>query len=66
MADYADKTADPDGASDLMKRAHRRTHLILWLILGPVMVITLLLAVMHRPADPINDSLPSALIEGAR
>ena len=49
-----------------MKRAHRRTHLILWLILGPVMVITLLLAVMHRPADPINDSLPSALIEGAR
>lgn len=46
-----------------MKRSHRKTHLILWLILGPVMIATLMLAVMHRPAEPVNDTLPDFLLE---
>lgn len=49
-----------------MKSIHRKTHIVLWLILGPVMVVTLVLAVMHRPADPINTILPDALLEEVR
>ncbi len=49
-----------------MKRAHRKTHLLLWIILGPVIVCTLLLSVLHRPAEPINEALPDTLLEEAR
>lgn len=49
-----------------MKRAHRKIHLILWIILGPVMIATLLLAVLHRPSDPVNDRLPDVLLEETR
>ena len=48
-----------------MKRAHRKSHLLLWLILGPVMFATIVLAVLNRPAAPVNDALPEALIEEA-
>ena len=44
-----------------MKRAHRRSHILLWLILGPVMFATIVLAVLNRPAAPVNDALPDAL-----
>lgn len=66
MAAYADKTVHAEGATGLMKRAHRRTHLALWAILGPVMFWILLLAVLDRPSEPINEALPDTLIEEAR
>lgn len=49
-----------------MKRAHRRSHLLIWLILGPVILALLALAVMVRPDAPVNDALPASLIEEAR
>ena len=48
-----------------MKRAHRKTHLILWLILGPAIFAIITLAVLQRPATPVNDTLPGPLIEEA-
>lgn len=48
-----------------MKRAHRKTHLLMWIILGPVMIALVLLAVMHRPAEPTNETLPTVLLEEA-
>lgn len=45
-----------------MKRAHRRNHVLIWIILGPVLVLGLLAAIMARPGDPVNDSLPVELI----
>ncbi|MEL6862070.1 MAG: hypothetical protein AAGL11_09540 [Pseudomonadota bacterium] len=49
-----------------MKRAHRRAHFAIWAILGPIILWVLVLAVLHRPAAPTNDTLPPALIEEAR
>ncbi len=49
-----------------MKRSHRKTHLLMWLVLGLVMIAVLLLAVLHRPAEPVNEALPDLLIEEAR
>ncbi len=49
-----------------MKRAHRRVHFAVWAILGPIILWVLVLAVQHRPAAPVNDALPPALIEEAR
>lgn len=48
-----------------MKRVHRKSHLLLWLILGPVIFATIILAVLNRPPAPVNDALPDALIEEA-
>ena len=49
-----------------MKRAHRKTHLLLWLFLAPVMIGVLLRAVLHRPDAPVNDTLPDIVIEAPR
>ncbi len=49
-----------------MKRAHRKTHLIIWLFLGPIILSFLTRAVLHRPDAPVNDTLPDILIEEAR
>lgn len=49
-----------------MKRAYRKTHFAMWLILGPIMAATLLIALMYRPAEPVNDELPAILVEDAR
>lgn len=49
-----------------MKRAHQRSHLIFWIVLGPAIAAMLLLAVLNRPADPVNEALPAALIEEAQ
>jgi hypothetical protein len=46
-----------------MKRAHRRTHLLIWLILGPAMIAALLLAVRYRPDAPVNNTLPETVLE---
>lgn len=48
-----------------MKRAHRTLHQIIWLVLGPVMAAILWLAVTLRPAEPVNDELPTSLTEEA-
>ncbi|MEM6535371.1 MAG: hypothetical protein AAF613_07000 [Pseudomonadota bacterium] len=48
-----------------MKRAHRKMHLVLWLLLAPAVFAIVMLAVMYRPADPVNDLLPDLLIEEA-
>ena len=65
MATYAHETLHAEGATDLMKRAHRKSHLFLWLVLGPAMIAALFLAVQQRPAEPVNDDLPVALLEEA-
>jgi hypothetical protein len=49
-----------------MKRTHRKTHLIVWILLAPVIISTLLLAVLHRPAEPVNEALPDVLLEEMR
>ncbi|MEO1554219.1 MAG: hypothetical protein AAFR82_09790 [Pseudomonadota bacterium] len=49
-----------------MKRAHRKSHLLLWIILGPVMFATIVLAVLNRPAAPMNEKLSDPLIEEVR
>lgn len=48
-----------------MRRAHRKTHLILWLFLSPIILGVLIRAVLHRPAAPVNDTLPDIVIEEA-
>lgn len=48
-----------------MKRAHRRIHFAIWAVLGPVIFWVLVLAIMSRPDAPVNDTLPSLLIEEA-
>lgn len=45
-----------------MKRAHQKTHLFIWIILAPIIAAVLILSVMHRPAEPVNETLPGALI----
>ena len=65
MAAYGDKTVCAKGATDLMKRAHRRIHFAIWAVLGPVMFWVLVLALLNRPDAPTNDTLPSLLIEEA-
>ncbi len=49
-----------------MKRAHRKTHLMIWLFLAPVMIGVLFRAVLHRPNTPVNDTLPDIVIEETR
>jgi hypothetical protein len=49
-----------------MKRAHRKTHLLMWIVLTPLIVVTLFLAVLHRPAEPVNAALAAAIVEEAR
>lgn len=47
-----------------MKRAHKRNHLIIWLVLTPVLATVLFFSLALRPGNPVNDALP-AQIEGA-
>ncbi|MEM1140291.1 MAG: hypothetical protein AAGH45_10460 [Pseudomonadota bacterium] len=49
-----------------MKRTHRKTHLVLWLVLAPAMGGLLWLAISHRPVPPINEVLPTALTSEVR
>ncbi len=39
-----------------MRRAHRKAHRILWLILGPLAVLGLILGVTNRDPVPSQDS----------
>ncbi len=46
-----------------MKRAHRRAHLLLWLLIGPVTAAGVALAVLRAPADAAGD-IPAAAVTG--
>ena len=48
-----------------MKRAHQRSHLIIWTILGPFMFAIVILAVFARLDEPVNDVVPGVLFEEA-
>ena len=37
-----------------MTAGQRRTHLLIWLILGPLALIGLAVAVIQRPAEPVQ------------
>lgn len=49
-----------------MKRTQRKFHFLMWLILGPAIIAVLLLAVLHRPTDPVNDLIPDVLLQETR
>lgn len=49
-----------------MKRAHKRSHLFIWIVLGPAIAGLLALAVAVRPDAPVNEALPDTLIEEKR
>lgn len=49
-----------------MKRAHRKLHLTIWLLLAPLILAVLALAVLERPSEPVNEALPPQLIDEAR
>ncbi|MFK7790569.1 MAG: hypothetical protein AB8C95_13890 [Phycisphaeraceae bacterium] len=38
-----------------MTSAQRKTHLLLWLVLGPIALVGLALAVVWRPVEPIHE-----------
>lgn len=49
-----------------MRRAHRRVHIAMWLIIAPALAVVLFLALSQRQAEPVNDALPEALRTEAR
>ncbi|MEM9345071.1 MAG: hypothetical protein AAGB26_00510 [Planctomycetota bacterium] len=38
-----------------MTHGQRKMHVLLWLVLGPIAVAGLALAVVWRPAEPVQD-----------
>ena len=48
-----------------MKRAQRRRHLVMWLLIIPVVGFVLVQAIAQRPIPPVNDALPETLQSGA-
>jgi len=48
-----------------MKRAHRSLHRLIWLIMPLLLAGIIVLALIVRPADPVQDTLPEALLEEA-
>ena len=56
-----------------MTSGQRKVHLLLWLVLGPIAVVGLVLAVLWRPPQPVQDGVlpgvdapPAESIEGGR
>ena len=45
-----------------MKRPHRRTHLMIWAFLAPIIAIVSVLAWMQRPGTPYSE-LPAGIEE---
>lgn len=43
-----------EGAGDMTSR-QRRAHLVLWLVLVPIALVGLWLALVWRPAEPVQD-----------
>ncbi|MEO0617452.1 MAG: hypothetical protein AAFY69_15090 [Pseudomonadota bacterium] len=44
-----------------MRRAHRKAHAALWLLITPALVAVLYLALSSRQSLPVNETLPEAL-----
>lgn len=40
-----------------MTRGQRKMHVLVWLVLGPAAVVGLVLAVMWRPAEPVQEGV---------
>ena len=38
-----------------MTSGQRKAHVLLWLVLGPIAVVGLVLAVLWRPAEPVQE-----------
>lgn len=43
-----------------MTRRHRRGHLVIWIVLGPLMLIALAVAISIRPTPVASASEPRA------
>lgn len=43
-----------------MTRWHRRTHLLMWIVLGPLMLVALVVAISIRPVAARTAGVPSA------
>ena len=48
-----------------MKRRHRLTHKLLWLLAAPLIAAVLVAAIALRPPAPVTPDLPQALGEEA-
>ncbi|MCR9224514.1 MAG: hypothetical protein NXH70_10620 [Hyphomonas sp.] len=48
-----------------MKRAHRRVHFGMWMIIGPLIMWLLALAFADLPETPGNEAIPDELVEEA-
>jgi hypothetical protein len=46
-----------------MKRAQRRAHLVLWLVLGPLTLLLLWQAIEQRPPAPLSAAADAAHTE---
>lgn len=44
-----------------MTRGQRSAHLLIWLALAVTLAVTLGGALLLRPAEPVNDALPTVL-----
>ena len=44
-----------------MRRAHRRAHIAMWLLIAPALAVVLFLALGERRPEPVNEALPDAL-----
>lgn len=45
-----------------MTPTQRRVHLVVWIVLGPALIGLVLVAVLTRPAQPVQES-PIPLVE---
>ena len=41
-----------------MQQHHRKRHWRMWIILAPLALLILIVAIVLRPAQPVNDDLP--------
>ena len=42
----------------VMKRAHRRVHLVMWVLLLPALAVLLYAVLQARPSPPVQDDFP--------
>ena len=44
-----------------MRRAHRKVHVLMWVLIAPALAVVLYLALSNRQTTPVNDALPDVL-----
>ena len=42
-----------------MQRTHRRCHRLIWIVLGPLILVVILVAVFTRPTWPVDEPVIS-------